>query len=364
MTITMNMPNLSLASILSRKPQYCLGLDIGSHAVKLCELERSGGGFRVLSLGSSRLPMGAVEDGVLQNPEAVAAAIRNLVKNLKSRVKKAAISISGYSVIVKKISLAAMSDEDMEKHIHAEAEQYIPFDIDDVYLDFQNLATNTADEERTDVMLVAAKKDVVDAYLAMLKDTGLAASVVDVDAFALENSFEDNMMMENENVVLVDIGASKMNINIIHRGTSILARDVAVGSRQLSEQIEARLGVGFEEAERLKLGEQAAGEHKRELEEIFASTCRQWINEIRRAMDFFTSNYQGEAIARVVVSGGGARVAGFTDFLARETDVPVEVFNPFSRITYDSGRIDPEYLAYMAPEMAISVGLATRPVEI
>lgn len=360
----MNMSNFSMSGLFSRRPQYCLGLDIGAHAVKLCELERSGGGFRVLSLGSSRLPLGAVEDGVLQNPEAVAGAIRNLVKNLKSRVKKAAISISGYSVIVKKISLAVMNNEDMEKHIHAEAEQYIPFDIDDVYLDFQNLATNGAGDDRTDVMLVAAKKDVVDAYLNLLKNTGLTASVVDVDAFALENAFEGSMMVEGENVVLVDIGASKMNINIIHRGTSTLARDMAVGSRQLNEQIEARLGVGYEDAEKLKLGDQAAGEHQAVLEEIFASTCRQWINEIRRAMDLFLSNYPEQTIARVVVSGGGARIAGFADFLSRETEVPVEIFNPFSRIAFDSSRIDPEYLAYMAPEMAISVGLATRPVEI
>jgi len=353
----------SLNNLFSRKAKLSLGVDIGSHAVKICELAEGPSGHKLVSMGSSLLPVGAVEDGVLQDPGAVSNAIAALVKNLKVKTKKAAISISGYSVIVKKISLSVMTDEEMEKHIHSEAEQYIPFDIDDVYLDFQNLQTNTEDDDRTDVMLVAAKKDVVDAYLEMLKSTGLTASVVDVDAFALENSFEDNFNLD-ENIALVDIGASKMNINIIYKGTSILARDVAVGSRQLTEQIQSLTGGDFDEAEDYKLGKRASDEQAQELGELFSSVCMQWVNEIQRAIDFFVSNYPDDSISKIMLSGGGSRIQGFDELLTRETGVPAELFNPFNKISFDTGQIDQQYVSYMAPEMAISVGLATRPVEI
>lgn len=357
-----SLPSISLPRFLVRRPKLSLGLDIGSHAVKICELADSAGGHTLLAMGSAKLPARAVEDGVLQDPDAVAAVIGGLVKNLKIKNRKAAISISGYSVIVKKISLPSLADAEMEKHIHAEAEQYIPFDIDDVYLDFQNLHTGAREEDRTDVMLVAAKKEVVDGYLAMLHRTGLTAGIVDIDAFALENSYE-NSYGKGGNVVLVDIGASKMNINIIKGANSILARDVAVGSRQLSEQISSRLDLDFEKAEALKLGHIPVGEWQEELEDIFMSTCTTWINEIKRAIDFFSTNFPDEAIGRITLSGGGSRVQGFDRFLQKETDIRTELCNPFQRVTAAAKKIDPAYLRHMAPEMAIAVGLASRPVE-
>jgi len=312
-------------------------------------------------MGSAQLPEGAVEDGILQDPGTVGTVISNLMKNLKIKGKKAAISISGYSVIVKKISLNSMSDAEMESHIHSEAEQYIPFDIDEVYLDFQNLHTNSEDNERTDVMLVAAKKEVVDSYLEMLKKAGVITGIVDVDAFALENSYEDNFGLE-ETVALVDIGASKMNINIIHKGSSLLARDVAVGSRQLTEQIQNRLGINFSEAESLKIGAVDAGEHTEDLASLFSSACSQWIGEIKRALDFFYTNHSEKNISKIVLSGGGSRIKGFDQLVQRETEISTELFNPFNKISL-SDKIDPQYVQYLAPEMAISVGLASRPEE-
>lgn len=360
--MSLSLPSISLPGFLTPRAKLSLGLDIGSHAVKICELANSASGHTLVSLGSAMLPAGAVEDGVLQDPAAVAEVIGNLVKNLKVKSKKAAISISGYSVIVKKISLPSLSDEEMEKHIHAEAEQYIPFDIDDVYLDFQNLHTASDEDTRTDVMLVAAKKDVVDGYLAMLKHTGLTAGIVDIDAFALENAF-GNSYSTDDNVALVDIGASKMNINILQSGASILARDVAVGSRQLTEQIKIRFDLDADQAESLKIGRIPPEDRQEELEEIFLATCSTWINEIKRALDFFATNFPDETISRLILSGGGSRVHGFDRFLERETAIPTELFAPFKRVSSTAKRIDPNYLRFMAPEMAIAVGLASRPVE-
>lgn len=346
-----------------KKQKLSIGLDIGSHAVKICEMSETDSGIKIVSLGSSVMPPDSVRDGVLQEPAAVAKAISSLVGNLDVKGKKIAISISGYSVIVKKINLAVMTQAEMESHIQSEAEQYIPFDIDDVYLDFQDLKTNRGDEDRTDAMLVAAKKEVVDEYLTMLDSVGLKTVIVDVDAFALENAYDANFSLD-ENVTLVDIGASKMNINVISSGTSILARDVLLGSKQITEQIQSAFDMSYEDAEALKIGLVEPGDRQERLEEIFVSACTQWITEIKRALDFYFSNYPDQSIAKLILSGGGARIDGLSRFFQQETGIAVEIFNPFSKASIDSSAIDPDYLAHIAPEMAICAGLATRPVAL
>ncbi|MBU0485723.1 MAG: pilus assembly protein PilM [Proteobacteria bacterium] len=339
--------------------QLTVGLDIGSHAIKICLLSETSKGYQILKVGSAMLPPNSVEDGVLQDAEAVSRAISILIKNLGLKGKKIAISISGYSVIVKKINLATMSSEELDSHIQAEAEQYIPFDIDDVYLDYQDLHTNTDEEDRTDVMLVAAKKDVVDKYLEMLKSIGLNTIIVDVDAFALENAYGVNFGTEG-NIVLVDIGASKMNINIVSEGTSVLARDVVLGSRMLTEQIQNTFDLTFDEAEALKIGLTAPGDRQQSLEDIFTNTCIQWVTEVKRALDFYYSNYPDDTINKIVLSGGGAKVKGIAQLFTEETGIKTEIFGPFTRAKADKDKIDPDYLKQIGPEMALSTGLATR----
>ncbi len=351
--------NINFSLPFVQKQTLAVGLDIGSHAVKVCEMHDGGDGLELISLGSALLPAGSVEDGELQDPEAVAEVITSLVKNLNITGKKVAISISGYSVIMKKVNLAVMTETELAEHIQTEAEQYIPFDIEEVYLDFQDLKTNSETEDRTDVMLVAAKKDVVDGYLDMLKSVGLKTVVVDVDAFALENSYEANYGSEGT-ILLADIGSSKMNINIISDGTSIFARDIMMGSRQLTEDIQARFGLSFDEAESLKLGSVAPEDKQEELEEIFGNICTQWIMEIKKAVDFYNSNYPDKSIEKMVLGGGGAKVKGLDQFFSEETGFSVELFAPFSHATVDTEKIEPDYLGYISPEMAIAMGLATR----
>ena len=340
-----------------------VGLDIGSYSVKVCEFaDTPKGGRKLLKLGSACLPEGAMADGTLQDPGAVGQVISNLLKNLQIKSHKVAISMSGYSVIVKKINLAVMSDKELANHIHSEAEQYIPFDIDDVYLDFQDLKTNTKDSGRTDVMLVAAKREVVDAYLAMLAGIGLLPVVVDVDAFALENSFASAGRPE-ENVALVDIGASKMSINILSHGTSILARDVVMGSRQITEQIHDQCGFAPDEAEEVKIGRKEPGEQQNCIEEIFARNCTQWILEIKKALDFYLAGHAEEGIDRLVLSGGGARIKGLDRLLSEETGILTEIFDPFANSEVNLDKIDLAYVKYIAPEMAVAAGLAIRTVD-
>ncbi len=345
------------------REQLVVGVDIGSHSVKVCELKKTDKGYHVLALGSALLPEGAVDDGTLNEPETVGAVIADLFKNLKIRNKKVGFSISGYSVIVKKVNLAVMEEDQLEEYIMQEAEQYIPFDISDVYLDYQDLKTNTKDSDRTDVMLVAAKKEIVDDYLDMLRSINLQPAVVDVDGFALENTYEA-IYEKSDNVALVDIGASKMNINILAEGISVVARDIVVGSRQLTEQIQGAFDVEYDEAEALKLGQIPAEEKQEEMEEIFSSTCTQWVLEIKKAIDLYHSNNPDKPLTRLVLSGGGSKVVGLADFLESETAIPVEIFNPFSNMTYNKKKIDAEYINRVGPEMAIVSGIAIRPTVI
>jgi type IV pilus assembly protein PilM len=337
-----------------------VGLDIGSHAIKVCQLKKVSDGYAIITLGSTVLPEGAVDDGTLNEPEIVGKAISDLFKNLKIKNKKVGFSISGYSVIVKKVNLAVMDDDKLEEHIMAEAEQYIPFDIEDVYLDFQDLKTSQSENDRTDVMLVAAKKEIVDDYLEMLQALNLSPVIVDVDGFALENTYEYNYQSD-ENIALVDIGASKMNINILSQGISVVARDIIVGSRQLTEQIQNAFDVDFEEAEGIKLGQIPMEERKQDIEDIFSSTCTQWVLEIKKAIDLYHSNHPDQPLKKLILSGGGAKVAGLSDFLIQETGLTVEVFNPFLRINTSNKKIDPNYIDSIGPEMAIATGIALRP---
>lgn len=336
-----------------------VGIDIGSHAIKVCQLQKIGRQFKIINMGSSVIPAGSVEDGVLQEPSEVGKVLSSLLKNLKIKNKKIGISISGYSVIVKKINLENMDDNALAEYIKAEAEQYIPFDINDVYVDFQKLPPKKDSPDRCEVMLVAAKKEVVNDYIEMLNEVGLNTVLVDVDGFALENIWEA-VSDRPENVALIDIGASKMNINIISDGVSVLARDVAVGSEQLTDQIMNSLGVEYQQAEQFKLGTVPLVEENDAVKSIFNKICTQWILEIKKAIDLYLANNPEKPLKSIILSGGGSKVKGLTEYLNRETGLDVIVFNPFRSMTYDINKLDKNYVESIASEMAIATGLAIR----
>jgi type IV pilus assembly protein PilM len=345
------------------KKKLVVGIDIGSHSVKICHLKQVADGYSIDALGSIVLPEGAVDDGTLNDPEVVGEAISSLIKNLKIKNKKIGFSISGYSVIVKKINLPIMEEAELEEHILAEAEQYIPFDIDDVYLDYQDLHTAKDASDKTDVMLVAAKKEIVDEYLEMFQDINLEPVVVDIDGFAFENSYE-RIHQKVGNVALIDIGASKMNINILSQGISVVARDIIVGSGQLTDQIQNIFDIDYDEAEKIKFGALAADEGQDEIAKIYTSTCTQWILEIKKAVDLYHANNPEQPLRGIVLGGGGSKVDGLAEFIAQETSLKVELFDPFVNIGSNDKKIDPEYLRIIGPDMAVAAGIALRVSEI
>lgn len=340
------------------KKDLVLGIDIGSHSLKVCQLKNTSTRPQIMALGSVLLPPDAVSDGNLEQPDAVASALSNLLKNLKVRNKKIGFSVSGYSVIVKKINLPVMSPSELEEYINTEAEQYIPFDIDDVYLDYQDLSTARNDNDRTDIMLVAAKKEVVDEYLQMFASLKLTPVIIDIDGFAFENSYHSNHSTP-EDIALIDIGASTMTINILANGISTVARDILIGSNQLTYELADMLDVDFNTAEAIKIGAQQV-ENRQAIAEAFSATCSQWVLEIKKAIDHYQINNPKRSLKRIILGGGGSKTTGLTDYISQETGLSVERFSPFSNLHFNRKKLDPDYLNSAAPQMAIAAGIALR----
>ncbi len=345
------------------KKDRLVGLDIGSKTIKAAELVENKKGVCLFKFGMTDIAPGLIEEGTIKDPEAVADAIRQLFKSYSIKNHNVAISVGGYSVIVKKISIPAASEEQLQDTIQFEAEQYIPFDINDVNLDFQIMGENENNPNQMNVLLVAAKQDMVNEYVNLAQMAGLEPKVIDVDAFALQNIFELNYVVENENVALIDIGASKTSLNILKGQESVFMRDVSLGCGQINQKIAATTDCSLEEAESIKFGDVAGRMSPEELSEIISSVVADWCTEIRRALDFFYSTYPDDQIRKIILSGGGGNIKEFRQLLAVETSAEVDSINPFQNIVIDEHKFDTAYLEKIAPQASICMGLATRKVD-
>ena len=343
------------------KKDNLVGLDIGSRSLKAAEITESKRGRELKRFGMTDIPHGAIEDGTINDPEAVAESIRELFKGYRIKERNVAISIGGYSVIVKKIAVQTMDEEQLQETIHFEAEQYIPFDISDVNLDFQILGPNETNPNQMNVFLVAAKKEMVDDYFNLANLAGLNPCIVDVEAFALQNTFEAGYDPGDDNIALIDIGASKTSLNILKGSNSVFMRDVSLGCSQINQKIISLVDCSFDEAENFKFGDNPDRLSAEDLKEIVSSVVSDWCTEIRRALDFFYSTYPDDQIRRIILSGGGASISEFRELLGVEASAEVESINPFKGIYVDD-RFDPEFIKQIAPQAAITVGLALRKV--
>jgi len=344
------------------KKDHLVGLDIGSRTIKAGEITETKKGYTLEKFGMVDIPPGIIEDGSIKDPEPVADAIRQLYKTYNIKENNVAISIGGYSVIVKKINVQTMSEEQLQETIHFEAEQYIPFDISDVNLDFQILGENEQNPNQMSVLLVAAKKEMIDDYINLTQLAGLNPCIIDVDAFALQNIFESSYDLENENVALIDIGASKTSLNILKGPTSVFMRDVSLGCGQINQKIASLVDCSPEEAELLKFGDESDKISQEDLSGIVSSVVADWCTEIRRALDFFYSTYPDDQIKKIVLSGGGGNIKEFRQLLAVETSAEVQTINPFESLYVDDDRFDMKYLERIAPQASICLGLSLRKV--
>jgi type IV pilus assembly protein PilM len=337
-----------------------IGLDIGTSTVKVVELEENKGKYTLKNIGVAKIPRETINNGVIINADPLVQTIKSLLSSLKVSNKSAAVSVSGNNVIIKKINLPIMTEDQLEPLIESEAEQFIPFDLDEVNIDFQILGVTEDNPEKMDVMLVAAKKANIQDYLDALATAGIRTRVIDIDVFAMENMFNVNYTHEPEEIcALVDIGATVTNINIIKDNISIFNRDAPMGGNLITEEIQKELFVSFEEAEMLKIGEIIEGVDRDLLEQTIRKTVSSIAREIQRTIDFFAGQSLVE-ISHIYLSGGTAKTHGLIDILQEKLTAQVQIVDPFQAIKYDKKVFDPEYMQEIAPIAAIGVGLALR----
>jgi type IV pilus assembly protein PilM len=353
-----SLPSFGKASVI--------GLDIGSNSVKAVEIAMKSRdkGFELRGLGQAALPSEAIVQGAFLNSSAIVDTIREAIDSGRFKGTDVVASVSGHSVIVKRVNLPEMTREELEDQIQWEAEQYIPFDVNEVNLDFQILASNE-EEGQMDVLLVAAKKDLIDDYYQVISEAGLNPVAIDVAGFAIQNAFEANYEQDPDAVTaLVNIGAQVVNINVLRNGIPAFTRDIMTGGAQYTEEIQKALSVSFDEAEKIKMGGSDAGASAQdvipqEVEQAVRRVSDTVIGEIARSLDFFAATSADARITKVLLSGGGSKIAGFAAAFAERTGLETAELNPLAHMLPSNG-FEAEYLETMGPLLAVGIGLATR----
>ena len=342
--------------------KHLIGLDIGSSVVKAAEIKISSKEKVLKKFGMARIPHGAIAEDRIVDMEAVAREIRTLFKTLKIREKNVAISTGGHSVVIKTINTSKLPDSALHRTIYSEAEQYIPYDIDDVNIDYQILGESEFSSEQMSVLLVAVKKDLVAEYIELIQTAGLNPKIIDVDTFALQNIYETIPGRDpGEIVMLVDIGASKTSLNILKGTDSIMMRDNVSGTNQIVEGLASRLEVDVQEAEDILHREDE--EHVDLIREISDDISNTWCAEICEVINTFQSNTNDEILGKILISGGGTGVKGFVENLQSEVEARVEILEPFGGLVLDSKKFPDSFLAEVGPSAPIALGLALRRVD-
>jgi type IV pilus assembly protein PilM len=341
---------------LGKKPTT-FGLDIGSSAIKAVELVHGKSTYALKSCATVPLARDVITEGTIRKPATVTEAIRECVGKANISAGAAVVSVSGRDSIVKRVPLPRVSQKELADAILLEAEHHIPFAIDEVFLDYQ-VVGETANS--MSVVLVATKKLKVLEYVAAVEEAGFDAVVVDLDAFAIQNQFElNNPEDSGEAVALIDIGAAVMKTNVVHGGACIFARDVPFGGNNYTDAIAQRLGIAPEKAEAAKQG-QEVGVNWDDLVPALEAVSRELSLEVQRTFDYFASTAESERIGKIVLSGGGAKLAGIEDFLASSWGVPVELAQPFGALEREGSHISDAELRDIGPAFAVAVGLGLR----
>ena len=341
-----------------------IGIDIGSSSVKFLQLNKSKSGqWSLAAFGKEELPPEAIVDGSVMNTGVIVEAIKGLLNQHRVKTKKVVASVFGNAVIIKRISLQAMSLDELEEVIQWEAEQYIPFDISDVNIDVQILEGANPDPGQMDVLLVAARRDLVNEQMSLLTQSGLSPVVIDVDSFAVANMFAANYEMPSGTIAIVNVGAANVNIHILREGISVFTRDINMGGRQYTEEIQRTFNISYEEAEKMKVGGDEAETDAvvpQEVEDILLSVSESIAAEIQRSLDFYLSTSTDGYLDQIFVSGGAARTPGLLQAIQQQTGIKSDVIDPFRKIQVDERAFKPSFLNDIAPQFAVAVGLAMR----
>ncbi|VAX10182.1 Type IV pilus biogenesis protein PilM [hydrothermal vent metagenome] len=353
---------MGFAELFKSKKPPVLGLDISSTAIKLLELGKHGDRLRVESYAVEPLPPNSVIEKNISDVEAVGEAIKRAVKRSGSRNKFAAAAVAGSAVITKTISMpATLTEDDMEQQIELEADQYIPYPLEEVNLDFELLGPTENDPERVDVLLAASRSENVDVRIAAIELAGLKAKIIDVEAYAIENSFamlaaqlpEQGI---DQTIAVIDVGATMTTLNVMHDLKTIYTREQVFGGKQLTEEIQRRYGLSYEEAGMAKRQGGLPDNYVPEVLEPFKDAMAQ---QVSRSLQFFFSSSQYNSVDHIVLAGGSAMILGIDELIANKLGVHTSVANPFTNMTLAS-RVKAQSLSNDAPALMIACGLAMR----
>jgi type IV pilus assembly protein PilM len=336
-----------------------VGLSIGTSSIKIIELKKVSKGWKLLHFGIVQLPEDVIVNRDIINAIAVTDSIKTLVAQIKLKNKAVCISLSGTSLIIKRMMLEVPKLKEIQDQIFWEAEQYLPFDISEVVIDYQILSRTK--DFKTDVLLIAVKKTVLDSYMECVTNAGLKPKIVDVDFFALQNLYESNYPSNpSEAVAIVDIGASSLKFVVIHAGVPVFTKDSAIGGRNLTAEIQKHLNLSFIDAETLKTGAGVEESTPQEVTDLIHVMGENFATEIKRAVDFYNASSSGAPVAYVLLAGGSSKIPGLSKTVEEGVGLPTQLLNPFNSITYDPAIFTQDYLESIAPLAAISMGLALR----
>ena len=348
--------------LFKKKNAPLMGIDISASAVKLLELSKSGQSYRVERYTVEPLPQNAVVENAITDVEQVGRAVDRAVKRSGTKTRHAAVAVASSHVITKTITMpSGLRENDLESQIEMEADHYIPYPLEEVNLDFELIGPSETNPNEDEVVIAACRKEVVDDYIAGLEQTGLTPAVVDVDAFAMESAYA--LIAEqlpgggmDKTVAILDFGASTTHMNVMHHNRSVYTRDHAFGGRQLTEEIQRRYGLSYEEA---GLAKKVGGLPDNYQTDILQPFMEAMCQETMRALQFFYSSSAFNSVDQILLAGGCAQIPGIDELIANRVGVPAAVANPFSSMSLAS-RIKPQALGNDAPSLMVACGLAMR----
>jgi len=336
-----------------------VGVDIGSSAIKVCQLKETRKGLTLVKLGYEPLPPQTIIDGHVMNAGAVVEALTKCFREAGVKQKDVALGVSGQSVIIRKISVPLMTAAELDEQIQWEAEQHIPFDIKDVQIDYEVLRRRP-EAGQMDLLLVAAKRDEINDYAELVREAKLKPLCVDIDAFCLQNIFELTYGVPgDQTIALLNVGASLTSLNIVAKGVSAFTRDIANGGNAFTEEIQKQLGVSREQAEAYKLGGTGTEPVPAQVQNVLAQVADGLAGEIQRSLDFFLATSGESEISRIFLAGGGASLPSLATAIERRARVPVERFNPMTKVQVE-GSVNAQVAQERGEQLAVALGLALR----
>ncbi len=342
-----------------------VGVDIGTSSIKVCQVHDGRRGPTLVRFGFAQLPPQAIVDGQVMDASAVVETLTRVVRDSKIRVRDVAVSVSGQSVIIRKITVPMMTAQELDEQIQWEAEQHIPFDIKDVEVDYQVLRRRP-ETSQMDLLLVAAKKDHISDYTQLVRNAKLRPVVCDIDAFTVQNLFEfTHGMPEDRTVALINVGATLSSLNIISTGVSAFTREIATGGNTVTEQIQKQLSIPYEQAEAYKCGGTAGaptsfGIVPHQVMPVIEAATDTIAAEIQRSLDFFVATSGENEISTIHLTGGSANLPTLVQAIQRRTRVNVQTWKPTERFAPDPKTVNTADLELRAPQLAVALGLTLR----